>query len=76
MTKYADRRDPGTILAVRGEEGITLSFSNTVSPLVAYSSGTRIGIKTCVNMMEMMRGSFSSHNDGKTFTASLFLPFR
>lgn len=76
MTKYADRRDPVTILAVREEEGITLSFSNTISPSEAHSSGTRIGIKTCVNMMEMMKGRFSSHNDGRTFTASLFLPFR
>ena len=76
MTKYADRRDPVTILAVRKEGGITLFFSNTVSPSEAYSSGTRIGIKTCVNMMEMMKGRFTTHNDGRTFTASLFLPLQ
>ena len=76
MTKYADRRDPVIILATRDEEGITLSFSNTVSISEARSTGTKIGVKTCVNRMEMMKGSFRTHNDGRNFTASLFLPLQ
>ena len=76
MTKYADRRDPVIILATRGEEGITLSFSNTVGVSEEHSTGTKIGVKTCVNMMEMMKGRFQTRNDGRTFTASLLLPLQ
>ena len=76
MTKYADRRDPVTILAVREEKSIVLSFTNTVSPSETYFSGTRIGVKTCINMMEMMRGQFRTHSDGDTFTATLTLPLQ
>jgi K+-sensing histidine kinase KdpD len=76
MTKYADRRDPVTILAVREEKSISLSFSNTASPSETYFSGTRIGVKTCINMMEMMKGQFHTHTDGDTFTATLILPLQ
>jgi hypothetical protein len=74
MTKYADRSSPVTITATRQENCLTISFTNAVRPREESSAGTRIGVKTCVNMMEMMKGRFDTETDGRTFTASLSLP--
>ena len=74
MTKYADRESPVTIRAERGDDVLTLSFTNTVNTRAENASGTRIGVKTCVNMMEMMKGRFLTQTEGETFTASLTLP--
>ena len=38
------------------------------------TSSTRIGVKTCVNMMKMMNGSFVTKTEDGIFTASLSLP--
>jgi K+-sensing histidine kinase KdpD len=74
MTKYADRAHPVTITAERRGDRLIISFRNTVNTSRETPTGTRIGVKTCVNMMEMMKGSFETHTDGDTFTASLSLP--
>lgn len=74
MTKYADRSAPVSIVAKRVPEGLTLSFTNTVNTGSVAPMGTRIGLKTCVNMMEMMKGRFETHTDGVLFTAALTLP--
>ena len=47
---------------------------NTTARKSDKTSSTRIGVKTCVNMMKSMNGSFETENDGKMFTVSLTLP--
>jgi signal transduction histidine kinase len=74
LVKYADRDYPVTVTATRGDNVLTVSFSNTVARKSDKTSSTRIGVKTCVNMMKMMNGSFVTKTEEGIFTASLSLP--
>jgi signal transduction histidine kinase len=74
LVKYADRGYPVTVTAERGTDTLTLRFTNAIRERDDKTSSTRIGVKTCVNMMEMMKGRFDTETDGRTFTASLSLP--
>ena len=74
LVKYADRGYPVTVTATRGDSVLTVSFSNTVARKSDKTSSTRIGVKTCVNMMKMMNGSFVTKTEEGIFTASLSLP--
>jgi signal transduction histidine kinase len=74
LVKYADRRDPVVITAVRGEAALTVSVRNTVARRSDKTSSTRIGVKTCINMMKSMDGSFHTAIEGRSFTASMTLP--
>jgi hypothetical protein len=74
LVKYADRDYPVTVTATRGDSVLTVSFSNTVARKSDKTSSTRIGVKTCVNMMKMMNGSFVTKTEEGIFTASLSLP--
>ena len=74
LVKYADRGYPVTVTATRGDNVLTVSFSNTVARKSDKTSSTRIGVKTCVNMMKMMNGSFVTKTEEGIFTASLSLP--
>lgn len=74
LVKYADRGHPVTVTAIRTDTALTVSFSNTVARKSDKTSSTRIGVKTCVNMMKMMNGSFVTKTEEGIFTASLSLP--
>ncbi len=74
LIKYADRRDPVVITAARGENTLIVTVRNTAAHKSEKTTSTRIGVKTCVNMMKMMNGSFETVTEGKCFSASLSLP--
>ena len=74
LVKYADRHDPVTVTATRGEGTITITVKNTVALKSDKTSSTRIGVKTCINMMKTMNGGFETETDGKIFAARLTLP--
>jgi signal transduction histidine kinase len=74
LVKYADRGYPVTVTAERGTDTLTLRFTNAIRERDDKTSSTRIGVKTCVNMMQMMGGHFETVTEGKTFTASMSLP--
>lgn len=74
LVKYADRRVPVAMTAERGEGRIILRFTNAIGHKSNKTSSTRIGVKTCVNMMKMMGGQFETHSDGTLFTATMILP--
>lgn len=76
LVKYADRRDPVVISTARGESTLTVTVKNTAARKSDKTSSTRIGVKTCVNMMTIMKGSFDTAAEGKSFSASLTLPVR
>ena len=74
LVKYADRGHPVTVTATRADSVLTVSFSNTVARKSDKTSSTRIGVKTCVNMMKTMNGSFETGTEGEIYTATLSLP--
>lgn len=74
MTKYADRAAPVTISAHMEQGNLTIRFSNTVARLENRPSGTRIGVRSCTSMMQLMGGGFDAYTDNDVYTAVLSLP--
>ena len=74
LAKYADRSAPITVTATRADTHLTVSVSNTVARKSDKTSSTRIGVKTCINMMKTMNGSFETRTENGVFTASFTLP--
>lgn len=74
ITKYADPRHPVRITAQREGNCLRLHFTNTVGRRREHTTSTRIGVKTCINMMEQLNGRFETREEGKLFTATLVLP--
>ena len=74
LVKYADRGSPVTVVASRTGDALTVHVSNVIGQRDHKTSSTRIGVKTCVNMMKTMNGTFETKIEGDTFTASLTLP--
>ena len=74
LVKYAHREHPVTVVAVRADAQLAVHISNTVAEKSDKTSSTRIGVKTCVNMMKTMNGSFETVTEGDRFTAILTLP--
>lgn len=74
LLKYADRHVPVLVAASCGEGTLTVSVSNTTAHKSDKTSSTRIGVKTCINMMKAMNGSFETKAEGRSFTAALTLP--
>ena len=74
MKKYADRSSPVQITAEVEGGRLTVHFTNAVANVGDRPSGTRIGVRSCTSMMELMGGSFDTGTDGDAYTASLSLP--
>ena len=74
LVKYARRDQPVTVVAVRTDTELAVHISNVIAEKSDKTSSTRIGVKTCVNMMKTMNGSFETQTEGDRFTASLTLP--
>ena len=72
--KYADPSSPVSITAEREGEQVKLMFSNAIGPRREHTSGTRIGTKTCVCIMEQLNGRFETREENGRFTATLTLP--
>ena len=74
LVKYAHRDNPVTVVASRTDTAVTIHISNTIGQKDDKTTSTRIGVKTCTNMMKAMDGSFRTTTEGNIFTASLTLP--
>ncbi len=74
IAKYADPRQPVRITAEREGNCLRLHFANAIGKRREHTTSTRIGVKTCVNMMEQLKGHFETREEGKVFTAILVLP--
>ena len=74
LVKYADRSYPVTVVVTRTDDALTVHVSNVIGEKDHKTSSTRIGVKTCVNMMKSMSGAFETKTEGDTFTASMTLP--
>ena len=74
LVKYADRREPVTVTAAREHKTLTVTIRNAISPKSDKTSSTRIGVKTCVNMMKTMNGAFETVTEEGYFSAVMTLP--
>ena len=74
LVKYAHRDHPVTVTVARTDGELSVHISNTVAEKSDKTSSTRIGVKTCVNMMKTMNGSFETVTEGDRFTATITLP--
>ena len=74
LVKYAHRSHPVTVTAEREAGNLTLRFTNVIRERDDKTTSTRIGVKTCVNMMQMMGGRFETATEGERFTATMSLP--
>lgn len=74
LVKYADRRKPVTVTATRGNRALTVTIRNAISPRIDKTSSTRIGVKTCVNMMKTMNCAFETVTEEGDFSAIMTLP--
>ena len=71
--KYADPRYPLRMTAERDGGFIRICFTNTVGKAREHTTSTRIGVKSCVNLMKQMGGRFETYEGGGTFTAAIVL---
>ena len=71
IRKYADRSIAVTITAGYSREEVTVCFANRIGEPNEHTSSTKIGVKTCVNMMEFMRGRFESQVEDGMYTSLL-----
>ncbi len=76
LKKYADPHEPVRIEAHRDGNTLVVAFTNAIGPQRVHTTSTRIGLRTCRNMMEGMGGKFTSDSDERRFTASLHFPIR
>jgi signal transduction histidine kinase len=74
LVKYADRGEPVTVSAAREGGILKMTVRNAISPKSDKTSSTRIGVKTCVNMMKTMNGSFETSEHDGYFSATMTLP--
>jgi signal transduction histidine kinase len=74
VRKYADPGKPLNI-AVFAENGqIHVCICNTVAPQPDKTESSLVGLKTCRRIMEGMGGGFATYEEGKNFTAEVWLP--
>ncbi len=74
LTKYADPAAPVRVTASVQVSRLTLTVQNHTSPTAEPTPGTRIGHKTCRNMMDLMRGTFAAEEREGVFTVTLTWP--
>ena len=74
MRKYADRAHPVEVTGECRDGMLTIRFKNAIGQPEDRPSGTRIGVKTCKSMMELMGGSFDTYTEENFYTAALSVP--
>lgn len=74
LVKYADPAEPVTVTASVVQNHLILRMENKIAPISEKNTSTRIGHKTCHNMMELMHGTFRAQTDGNCFIAELSFP--
>ena len=74
IKKYADPAEPVEVCMTLENGRLTLRVSNAVAVLQTRKDSTKIGLRTCEKIMTASGGEFKTENDGKRFTAELWLP--
>lgn len=71
IVKYASPDHPVRVTAEREEGYIRIRFENTIGSPRETAAGTRVGVKSCVNMMRMMGGSLKTEEREGRFWAEV-----
>ena len=74
IRKYADPSQPVAIAALEEDGKLHICLSNCVSEASGRIESNKIGLRTCVKIMEQMAGSFSRYTESGKFTAEVVLP--
>ena len=74
IKKYADKTAPVLFLCQLEDGELSVCVSNTIARNVSRAESTRIGLRTCIKILEHMGGSFVTQSDGEHFAAELRLP--
>ena len=74
MKKYADPARPVVLLDELREERFCVCVSNSVGKNMDRVESSKIGLRTCEKMMDLMGGSFTVTKDEEHFAAELSLP--
>ncbi len=74
VKKYADPARPVVLLDELREERFCVCVSNSVGKNMDRVESSKIGLRTCEKMMDLMGGSFTVTKDEEHFAAELSLP--
>ncbi len=74
VMKYGDKGQRVTMISELKNGRLSLCISNGITRDLARVESTKIGLRTCLRIMEQMHGSFEVHNDGEHFAAELSIP--
>lgn len=72
--KYADPREPIAINAVLENDKLRISFENKIKKDGRASESNRIGVKTCVKIIEQMGGAFEISEGSDIYRVDLTIP--
>lgn len=72
--KYADRLRPVVIVSELADGELSICISNSKMASTEHKESTKIGIQTCVKIMQAMGGSFHTISDEEHYAAELKLP--
>lgn len=76
VKKYADKNMPVVMLTELHEKELTVCLSNVIARSMNRVESTKIGLRTCVKIMEHMNGSFATRSDESHFSAEFSLPIK
>lgn len=74
INKYAELSTPVVIRSAVSDGMLTIEFKNKIKENDDRAESNRIGIKTCIRIMEQLGGSFDHRAENGTFTATISLP--
>lgn len=74
VKKYSSMDKPVIIVAQLVNSNLSVCFSNNISRSMDRVESTKIGLRTCIKIMEHMGGTFVSKSDGDHFSSEFILP--
>ena len=76
IKKYADKNFPVMIVCQLHETQLSVCISNHIAKSVKRVESTKIGIRTCVKILEHMGGRFETRSDEVHYAAEFTLPIK
>lgn len=74
INKYADFSEPITVRCSLADRVLRLEFANKIKEGDDRAESNRIGIKTCIRIMEQLGGRFEHVSENGTFVSVIELP--
>lgn len=74
IRKYADAASPVVLSVKSYGDQLVITVKNRIRESIEHVESTKIGVRTCIKIMEQMNGSFETAANGEYFTAAVTLP--